>query len=858
MNRTLPGPLAVSISQAIFALPFFVFFLVIFNGYLLNLHGGGANAWWILCGVLIEGIAIVWLLRPFIRVRFDPYELAGFLVVVGGVWLYFIAAAWPTLLPPTQSMDAVRHYEHVVFSFPEGRLVGWYPAGGSLIAATLAHWLGWAPLRILHPVAAAFVALSAGAVYGITCALLPPKRLSLFAALLAPALLFVPWSYFAGMIDAEQYFYAQAVAQYFVLAALWFTTSYAARPHWIWVALIAAALLGIMAAYPYLVGLALLCAFVVILGRTINPWQVPQLGSGTDAVRKGRLLTPLLTFASLLVLMGVTAVVLQRTGIADLRGAQVSAVSGVGEGGVTNPSLATLGGPLFLLLALLGLVVAWRRGAVGRALIGFLFAWLVQLIGLYLAQSYLPISGYRVDKTFYILPFVLAIFAGTAVALGIDQLVERARRSFALKGQRMAAAWLGTVILLGLAVALLRPPVRFSPLTESELQAALWARDHLDTYQISYLGAKPISAYWLAMGLWQETLPNDWFQWMPEGIKLGPASLDEWFRNPAWPRWVLVSDVRQANALGSVQIAYQNGSAAILEKQASNGPTPAAVHPAMWQFGSTIRLLGYNLEPSSPLPGTLITLTTVTESMRPPPATVAWRVELVDRAGNVISKATGGPFGDRYPLQRWPPGRTSQDVWHLLLDPKMLPGSYDLRIGLYQSSDGQGVRVWPVNAATGTVEQGGQAFSAVPLTKIKIPVPPPSSAELQAATPLQARIGDNFALAKYKMDWSGATRILSLTLYWECITKTNSDYTIFVHVLDASGKVIAQVDSPPREGSYPTSLWDKGELVKDSYNLSIPADGQAPYSIEIGMYSYPSLQRLPVGATDHILINPGF
>jgi hypothetical protein len=74
------------------------------------------------------------------------------------------------------------------------------------------HWLGWAPLRVLHLTAASFVALSAGAVYGVTCALLPRRRVSRIAALLAPALLFVPWSYFAGIIDGEQYFFAQALA----------------------------------------------------------------------------------------------------------------------------------------------------------------------------------------------------------------------------------------------------------------------------------------------------------------------------------------------------------------------------------------------------------------------------------------------------------------------------------------------------------------------------------------------------------------------------------------------------------------------------------------------------------------------
>jgi len=34
----------------------------------------------------------------------------------------------------------------------------------------------------------------------------------------------------------------------------------------------------------------------------------------------------------------------------------------------------------------------------------------------------------------------------------------------------------------------------------------------------------------------------------------------------------------------------------------------------------------------------------------------------------------------------------------------------------------------------------------------------------------------------------------------------------------------------------------------------MPADARAPFSIKIGMYEHPSLQRLAVGGSDHIVL----
>jgi hypothetical protein len=558
--------------------------------------------------------------------------------------------------------------------------------------------------------------------------------------------------------------------------------------------------------------------------------------------------------------MVVATVALLRGGIVDLKGAQIASVSDVGEGGVTNPTLESLGGPIFLLLALVGIPLAWRAGTWGRTLLAFLLAWLAQIAALLVVQPFFQISGYRLDKTFYILVFPLAMLAALAPARALNRWVPRVESS-----RRTAlAAFAATMFFASAAVLALRPPKTFSPFTEAELQTALWAKEHLDTYQISYLAPQSIRAYWLAMGLWRETLPNEWFQWIPAGVKLGPESFDEWRRDPAWPEWVLVRDITQVEAqlTARLRVIYQNGDSAILQKEEPPLAAPAPSRIARWHFGSTLRLIGYDLPRTTFASGEVITLTTYTESIYPPTATVGWRVELLDRSGKVVSKAAGDPFANKYPLQRWPLGRHARDVWMLPLDSRLLPGAYHLQMGLYRRTDGQEIEALFTDPVSGVVIQDKQPLPAAPLAQIKIPPAPPSADELRTATPLQAHVGDNFSLSSYALQFDRAARTLYLTLYWQSVSKTENDYTVFVHLVDLSGKIIVQKDLQPLDGGYPTSLWDPREIVKDRYALAISDEAPVPpYTIEVGMYAYPSLKRLPVsdanGVTigDHIVLD---
>jgi Dolichyl-phosphate-mannose-protein mannosyltransferase len=87
---------------------------------------------------------------------------------------------------------------------------------------------------------------------------------------------------------------------------------------------------------------------------------------------------------------------------------------------------------------------------------------------------------------------------------------------------------------------------------------------------------------------------------------------------------------------------------------------------------------------------------------------------------------------------------------------------------------------------------------------------------------------------------------LVLFLYWRATKAISEDYTVFVHLVDSSGKVIASHDSQPHSGKSPTSGWEPGQLIVDPIVLQIPhyISPGLGHKLEVGMYIAASGERL--------------
>ena len=82
-------------------------------------------------------------------------------------------------------------------------------------------------------------------------------------------------------------------------------------------------------------------------------------------------------------------------------------------------------------------------------------------------------------------------------------------------------------------------------------------------------------------------------------------------------------------------------------------------------------------------------------------------------------------------------------------------------------------------------------------------------------TPAMACFSDGVELLGVEVTAEGADR-LRARLRWRAAAPLAEDYTIFLHYL-RDGERIAQADSRPAGGHYPTTVWRPGDVVNDDH-----------------------------------------
>jgi hypothetical protein len=79
-----------------------------------------------------------------------------------------------------------------------------------------------------------------------------------------------------------------------------------------------------------------------------------------------------------------------------------------------------------------------------------------------------------------------------------------------------------------------------------------------------------------------------------------------------------------------------------------------------------------------------------------------------------------------------------------------------------------------------------------------------------------------------------------VALTWRAGEPTQAD--IFVHLVDAQGALVAQVDGPAMGGLLPTSTWQPGDCIHDVRTFDLPGDGRS-LTVLAGLYD--AQGRLP-------------
>lgn len=110
-----------------------------------------------------------------------------------------------------------------------------------------------------------------------------------------------------------------------------------------------------------------------------------------------------------------------------------------------------------------------------------------------------------------------------------------------------------------------------------------------------------------------------------------------------------------------------------------------------------------------------------------------------------------------------------------------------------------------------------------------------------AAQPVGHRLGEAVTLQGYSTH-ANDDDSLTVTLYWQTERPLTENRTVFVHLLDDSGAVIAQSDGQPVQNSYPLTVWPTSAIIADEHILPI-SEGAA---LAIGLYNPADGTRWPV------------
>lgn len=180
-----------------------------------------------------------------------------------------------------------------------------------------------------------------------------------------------------------------------------------------------------------------------------------------------------------------------------------------------------------------------------------------------------------------------------------------------------------------------------------------------------------------------------------------------------------------------------------------------------------------------------------------------------------------------YPVQTWTPGRTVRAQSRFTLPGDLAPGTYRATLAV-------------VDPTTGQVR--GQ----VRLGIVRVVDRPRAFVLPEVGAPLDVVWQDAIRLARVQMPERAAPgEALQMTLVWQADGPTARNWKVFIHLVDEAGVVRAQGDAYPLRGQALTSTWQKGEIIVDTYTVSLPSElSPGSYVVRVGFYDEPTGQRL--------------
>jgi hypothetical protein len=112
-----------------------------------------------------------------------------------------------------------------------------------------------------------------------------------------------------------------------------------------------------------------------------------------------------------------------------------------------------------------------------------------------------------------------------------------------------------------------------------------------------------------------------------------------------------------------------------------------------------------------------------------------------------------------------------------------------------------------------------------------------------------ASFGNGILLTDAKVAHDDA--LLRADLWWYVQTRPDTDITVFLHVYDEGGRLVAQGDGYPLSGLFPPAEWQPGEGIHDVRHVVLPTGlAEGDYAVAVGWYDTGTGERLLVADGD--------
>lgn len=275
---------------------------------------------------------------------------------------------------------------------------------------------------------------------------------------------------------------------------------------------------------------------------------------------------------------------------------------------------------------------------------------------------------------------------------------------------------------------------------------------------------------------------------------------------------------------------------------------PAGIQvPSSLIFGDSIRLLGYSYPSAQVERGQDAAITLYWRALRNMSKDYAIKLELFSASGEsfqVQSQAT--PGNNNFPTSSWKPGDTFAETYRLAIKldaPAPTLATFRITWFSQQTNIISWYRPETQDVLSPTCDNGVKCEPKVGALPVRLDS---ATAKQWENKPAFYHLGQHIEIVDYQAQtFATAGQDLRVPLVWRTDADNLGDLTTFMHLFSSDGKLVAQVDSPPLHGTYPTSVWGTGEVIPDYYTL--PLTSTLPsgiYHLKIGMYDARTHDRL--------------